>query len=212
MRPYQRLVAFIDWNSQLIAMGVRGSDAATTAEYVLARISARTARALSRLFANQRFVVDLRFYHGWHKGFEPTVNRKAIAQAIAKADFATLSPRQNVVFSGDAKYGDHLVSALPERLHQRLAIHLPNTLRSQDRRRELTEKMVDTALAADLVASAAKDPDAWLLVIAEDDDMVPPLFAAEALLSNSQARALLLRSRAQTGPFLKLDGILCEEL
>lgn len=204
-------MAFVDWNSQIIAFGAEGSAPAIAAVFVLKRVADRVARVLSRLFPSERFAVDLRLYHGWHKGFEPTANRKAIVQAVAETDFASLSPKETVIFSGSAEYGDHLLLALPERLHIRPSIHLPNTLRKQDKRRELVEKMVDTALAADLVASAVMDSAIWLLVVTEDDDLVPPLFAAEALVRNSGGRALLLRSRAQAGPFLKLDGILCRE-
>lgn len=211
MKPYQRLVVFVDWNSQIIAFGAEHSDPPVAARFVLKRVADRVARVLSSLFPAERFLIDLRLYHGWHKGFEPTANRKAIVQAVAEADFSALSPKEKIIFSGRTEFGDHLLAALPERLHVRPAIHLPNTLRKQDKRRDLVEKMVDTALAADLVASAIMDADAWLLVVTEDDDLVPPLFAAEALIRGAGGRALLLRNRTQAGPFLKLDGILCGE-
>ena len=207
MSAYTQVVAFIDWNSQLRAYADdKGLLAA--AKHVLNVVGRRLAQAISEEFPSRRFVVDLRAYHGWHKGFEPTENRKAFATAVASVDFASLSPRPSVVFSGDVAYGDSLCFALPRRTHARLGIHLPNTVRSQHRQRELVEKMVDTALASDVVCHAAQNPDTWIVVMAEDDDFVPPLFAAEALLFGSEARVMLLRRRKAPGPFLKLDEIL----
>lgn len=71
--------------------------------------------------------------------------------------------------------------------------------------------MVDTALATDLLVTAYQDPGDWILVAAEDDDLVPPLFSAEAAVKNRGARVLLLRQRRQTKKYLKLDEILLSE-
>lgn len=203
------MVAFVDWNSQIHAFGDHELDSQALAVRVLDRVSNSIALALNKIASDLRFVVDLRLYHGWHKGFEPTPNRKAVANAVAFADFSALSTKSNVVFSGKADYGDRLLFAAEKRLHQRLAVHLPNTLRSQDGSRDASEKMVDTALAADLVYLASQEPDTWLLVVAEDDDLVPPLFVADALLAQGEGRSLLLRKKKPTGPFLVLDDILC---
>ncbi|WP_157510334.1 hypothetical protein [Lysobacter sp. Root559] len=207
MSAYVRVVAFIDWNSQLLAYS-NGAAPIDAARRVFEKVSRNVARSLAGEFPASRFVVDLRLYHGWHKGFEPTANRKAIVQVVSSADFPTLSPRPtNVIFSGDVRYGDCLLVALERRIHGRLGIHLPNTLRSQDRRGEFTEKMVDTALASDLVAHAARDRSSWLMVVAEDDDFIPPLFAAEALFAGSKSNVVLLRKRTAS-PFYNLDDIL----
>lgn len=207
MSAYVRVVAFIDWNSQLLAHS-KGGVPVDAARRVLEKVSGNVARSLAMEFPAARFMVDLRLYHGWHKGFEPTANRKAIVQVVSSADFSSLSPRPtNVIFSGDVRYGDCLLIALERRIHEKIGIHLPNTLRSQDRKGELVEKMVDTALASDLVAHAAQDRNSWLMVVAEDDDFIPPVFAAEALFAGSKSNVLLLRKRTAS-PFFKLDDIL----
>jgi hypothetical protein len=204
VRPIIRVVAFVDWNSQIHISGLdTKDDPVAAAKSVLMRTARRIARCLTTTEQHARFVVNLRLYHGWHRGFEPTANKKAIRTALADVDFASLSAMPAVSFSEAVGYGDCLLAALPRRLHQSLAIHLPNTLRKQGRLD--SEKMVDTALATDVVFTAFNDPKDWILVVAEDDDLVPPIFTAEALLEPHGSRILLLHSRMRSGTFLRLD-------
>ena len=102
-----------------------------------------------------------------------------------------------------------LLSALPERTHARPPIHLPNTLRRQARNAPPIEKMVDTALAADLLEWARRESSEWALVLSEDDDVVPPPFTAEAWIRPHGGRAFIVRASRPHG-FLKLDGLLME--
>ena len=199
-----RVVAFVDWNAQIHICGLNGkSDPIQTARAVLERTARRIARCLSATDQRARFSVSLRLYHGWHRGFEPSANKKAIKTVLAGTDFGSLSTVPNVTFLQNVEYGDCLLGALPQRLHERLAIHLPNTLRTQDR--VDIEKMVDTALATDVVFTAASEPRDWIVVVAEDDDLVPPIFTAESFLHPKGARILLVHSRRRSGTFLKLD-------
>jgi len=99
---------------------------------------------------------------------------------ISETAFPDLSYRPNVVFLPNVQYGHTLREALAERRHRHPPIHLPNTLREQSKESTPVEKMVDTALATDLLDWARSDPDEWALVLADDDDFVPPVFAAEA--------------------------------
>ena len=98
-------------------------------------------------------------------------------------------------FSPTVRYGHTLLAARPTRQHASPPIHLPNTLRRQAREQLPSEKMVDTALATDLLAWARMSPQEWALVLAEDDDLVPPLFTAEAWVKPHGGRALLVRRR-----------------
>ena len=172
------------------------------------RTLTQTARMVSRALAaeKQRFHVSLRLYHGWHKGWQPTDGLKAAADAVDTTDFARLFG-DRIAFSPTVQYGHTLLTALPERQHAKPSIHLPNTLRDQPGASQPTEKMVDTALAADLLAWAHQSPSGWALVLAEDDDVVPPLFTAEAWLKPHGGRALLLRKRPAS-QYLKLHGLL----
>jgi hypothetical protein len=201
------VAAFIDWNAQLL-LTKRDSDADPegTAEIAFRQTTRRIARCLSDIDIGRRFSVSMRLYHGWHKGYEPMVNRKAAQLVLARADYATLSQRPNVAFSPNVEFGDKLVNALPRRLHRRLGIHLPNTVRRRFDN-DLEEKMVDTALAADVVATAYLEPDDWILVVTEDDDLIPPVFVAEAARYGSGAKVILLRTRVQMS-MMPLDDIL----
>lgn len=202
-----RVSAFIDWNSQIHISGdSEKKDPITTARVVLTKTSARIARSLHGIDNAARFRVQLRLYHGWHKGFEPTANKRAITNVLASLNYSDLSPIKSVVFDPNVGYGDCLLGALPHRLHERLGIHLPNTLRMQNG--DLGEKMVDTAMAADVVLAAASEPDDWILVVAEDDDLIPPVFTAESLLTKNVSRVLLLQKRRRSENFLKLDKIM----
>ncbi len=198
--------AFVDWNAQLLLTGRDiGLDPEAAAEQAFRQTTRRIARCLADLDPARRFKVTIRLYHGWHKGFEPTANRKAAQIVIGRTDFAALSQRLNVVFSPNVGFGDRLTSALDRRLHSRLAIHLPNTLRK--RYDEFEEKMVDTAIAADVVASAYREPEDWIVVVTEDDDLIPSVYVAEAALTGFGARVVLLRKRTPVS-MMSLDDLL----
>ena len=181
-------------------------DPVGTADAALKQTARRVARCLASIDATGRFRVAIRLYHGWHKGFEPTVNRKAARHVIAKTDFAALSPKPNVVFSQQVEFGDHLLHASVDRLHVKLNCHLPNTLRNRYGS-EIEEKMVDTALAADVVASAYRDNKNWIVVVTEDDDLIPPAYAAEFALAGTQSRTIILRKSVRAS-ILSLSNIL----
>ena len=203
-----RVTAFVDWNTQLHNARARAADPRTRAKRTLEKTARVIGRSLTR-HASSSFHVALRLYHGWHKGWEPTENFRAMISIVSETDFSALAQTPNVVCSPDVQYGHTLLAALPERAHARPPIHLPNTLRRQTRDACPTEKMVDTALAADLLEWARRDPNEWALVLSEDDDVVPPLFTAEAWIRPHGGRAFIVRA-SRPGGFLKLDGLLMD--
>lgn len=201
------VTAFIDWNSQLLlTRRLPETDPESAAETAFRYTTRRIARCLAEIDPSKRFRVMMRLYHGWHKGYEPTVNRKAAQVVVGRADYAALSQRVNVVFSPNVEFGDKLASALDRRLHRRLGIHLPNTVRRRFDD-DFEEKMVDTALAADVVEIAHREAADWIVVVTEDDDLIPAIYVAEAALVASDARVVLLRKRVQTS-MMALDDIL----
>lgn len=203
-----RVTAFVDWNAQLHNARALGADPRTRAKRTLEK----TARVIGRFLARHapdRFHVVLRLYHGWHKGWEPTENFRAMISTVSDTDFSTVAQKTNVVCSSDVQYGHTLLSALPERTHARPPIHLPNTLRRQAKNARPTEKMVDTALAADLLEWARRGSNEWALVLSEDDDVVPPLFTAEAWIRPHGGRAFIVRA-SRPDSFLKLHGLLMD--
>lgn len=201
------VVAFVDWNAQLLLTKKdSAADPQGAAEAAFKQTARRIARCLDSVVPNRRFRVSMRLYHGWHKGYEPTANRKAAKRVLAEMDFASLSQRANIVFSPLVEFGDCLLYAAATRLHPRLNCHLPNTVRSRFGS-EIEEKMVDTALATDVVACAHRDSSNWIVVVTEDDDLIPPVYAAELALSGSQARVLILQKNSRAS-MLNLADIL----
>jgi hypothetical protein len=204
------VVAFVDWNAQ-----IHGFDCLklNNADDRASRTLNLTVRSISKLLASRdpdsRFRVSLRLYHGWHKGYEPTDNRKAIIAAVAAADFSSISRSRNVIIRPDVSYGDRLLDALDSRLHVQLGIHLPNTLREQGPDR-LNEKMVDSALATDLLSWARLPDSDWAVVMCDDDDLVPPVFVAEAWTKQQGGRVLLARHGTPRQGLLRLEGLLVE--
>ena len=198
------VTAFVDWRAQTHNAGICRANDAEAARRTLHQTTRMVGRALKS--EQMRFRVSFRLYHGWHRGWQRTDGFRAATQAVGAADFSALSG-ERVEFSPAVRYGHTLLAALPERQHSRLSLHLPNTLRNQRRGQPPKEKMVDTALAADLLAWARSFPSEWALVLAEDDDVVPPLFTAEAWVKPHGGRALLVRRRP-AGQYLRLDGLL----
>ena len=205
------VIAFVDWNAQMHNAGALEAEPHERARRTLQR----TARVIVRVLAQQapasRFGVVFRLYHGWYRSWEQTENFRAITTVVSKTDFSDLAQTQhNVRFSTDVQYGHALLQALPRRRHAHPPIHLPNTLRRQRRESGPTEKMVDTALAADLLVWARDDRSEWALILSEDDDMVPPVFTAEAWIERHGGRVLIVRARRPDRNFLKLDGLVVE--
>lgn len=207
-----RSTAFIDWNSQIhrFCSANQKGDPTACAEQTLDKVVRRIAQALTNLDKAARFRVTLRLYHGWHKGYEPTDRRRAMLQVVASTEFSSLSHKPNIVIDPNIQYGDCLIDALPQRLHTGRGIHLPNTWRRQEGDENRTEKMVDTALASDLLTWARHSTyNELAIVVGEDDDLIPPLFIAEAWSKPLGARAILLR--AKTGGMLRLEGLLTND-
>lgn len=208
--PSADAIAFIDWNSQshaAVDRELRGTQegAFRTLDYVGRVIGT----ALHSACEHTRFSVQLRIYYGFRRGFEATDGRKAVINALTGADLAIISRRPNVLIRDEFALGDTLLCAKPSRLHAAQSCHLPNTFRRSIRDSEkFEEKMVDTAIAADLVHAAHSDRTTWLLVLAEDDDLTPPVISADAIRHGSDSMVLLARKRP-LAPFLKIEDLQC---
>lgn len=202
------VTAFVDWNSQIHNAKGDRLDPVEKAKRTLRGTLRAVRRVLAREEPARRFDVALRLYHGWHKGWEKSVNLRAIMETVAEQGFPAVYSAPNVLFRQAVGYGHTLLHTLPERRHAGHQIHLANTLRWRTGRpsREEEEKMVDTALAADLLQWARESPSEWALVLAEDDDVVPPVFTAEAWIKAHGGRAFIVRTR-QYNQYLRLGGL-----
>lgn len=145
----------------------------------------------------------MRLYHGWYSGITPTENRRALERLQSENLLPT--KEGNTVFDWATMFGDVSLDAYDFRRHRRAHVHFPDTLRTDFERRR--EKMVDTALACDVLHSSRSDPEEWRIVMAEDDDVVPPVFMAEKWAKHRGGRTMILRIRTDPG-HINLDGML----
>jgi hypothetical protein len=203
---------FVDWNSQIHAAGGLSSlSIPDQMRFTLDHVGRKIGKFLNRIDSFNRFSVDVRLYGGWIQGFQPTEWKKSLI-TITNDPNLVLSSAPNVEIRLPVAFGDYLLAALDIRFHQKLLCHLPNTLRVHNRvrrgRPDREEKMVDTALASDLLHLAHVERDSWLCVLGDDDDLVPPVLTAEAVRRGGPGRVYLLRTRPP-GNFLMLAG-LCE--
>lgn len=202
--------AFVDWNSQFHNAGTKSiEDAHKRAEKTLKVVFQAIARTLDAYGAN-RYRVRVKFYHGWHSGLTATANRRALGDLENKAEFTT--PRfDNVIFETPFRYGEELFSALPRRRRKKSPeIHLPDTFRAPlNKGDEPREKMVDTAMVCDILTHARSEPEEWRVVLAEDDDIIPAIFAAEAWTAKQNGKIILIRKK-QINQHLLLDDLIKE--
>lgn len=201
------VTAFIDWNSQIINAGQQTEprkprQALATAEYVSAMIAAK----LREFTEADIFDVTMRLYHGWYGGLTETENFSAIKTVIRERLIPSRAGK--AIFDWRQPFSHTLLGADEHRLHSRLRVHLPDSCREnlkggQDRR----EKMVDTALVCDLLASARSEPQEVKVIMAEDDDPVPGIFVAEKWIKSHGGKILLIRKR-ESSAHLCLGGLL----
>lgn len=203
-KPIIPLVAFVDWNFHVYRTPRSGAVDAKPKD-VFQTVMKSLERGLAETFKNCRFKVQLRLYHGWHKGFERTPRRKA----LAGIDSAQLADWNNCIWISylDPQFGDSALAAIDARICARTSTHYPATLRDQGATSP-KECMVDTSLVSDLVYCAADKSDrSWLAVMGEDIDLVPGIFTAEALLRGTERRIAFIGKDATTEKFVNLKNL-----
>lgn len=204
-----RVTAFVDWNAQMHKFGTkRIVDPFERACLTLAQIGEVVSDVLRR-YRDRRFIVTIRLYAGWHRGVDPSDERRAVERVSTRRDWRTHSA-VNVHIEKHVQFGDRLLAAADDRLVRGRNFHLPATLRTvpNDTKR-LREKMVDTALVADLIAHSRSNVEEWRLVLSEDDDVIPGVLVASYWTRHSRTSTCtkLVRGRPPSEHF-RLDGLL----
>ena len=183
VRPFKRAIGFVDWHTAVIASGaaIRPGRPDTIAEKALRHVERIVSDCLKKSAEEWKFEVRLRLYAGWHSGTTRTRYFHGITKVMGAYAGKTRSYHAGrVAFRG----GDggiqlgHTLACVPRRLARKHAVHLLDTLRHRDGEPE--EKMVDTALVVDLLGLANRKEADRYLVVSDDDDMLPGIFAAEA--------------------------------
>ena len=187
-----KIVAFVDWNSQVFA-AKRSRSEESTVQRILEHVLRSIKNSLANFISDFRFEVHLRLYGGWHKGFEPMPQRRELARVTDDFLYG-IYVHPNIVIRG-LEYGDTALGALERRKVMSTNSHFPATCRDYGQGK-LGEKMVDTALVSDLIyCSVNGEDDSWLTVVGEDIDLMPGVYTAEGFLRSSRRKIAYLRSR-----------------
>ena len=199
-RRFETAIGFVDWNTAVIASG---ADRRKRPDTVAATALKHVERVVSDYLGSAsgpRHRVRLRLYAGWHAGTTRTDYFHGI-DGIRRKHASKVRTYGRVAFlggdDGGIQFGARLVCASDKRLVRKHGVHLLDTLRDRDG--EPTEKMVDTALVADLLGLAMRKQADRYVVVSDDDDMLPGLFAAEA----AGARVRMLRRPGTGSRFMK---------
>ena len=181
VRRFETVIGFVDWNTAVIASGAarrkrRDAVAATALEHVERIVSEHLGSP-----GGSRYRVRLRLYAGWHAGTTRTDYFHGVDKIRRKYARGIRTYGRVVFLGGDdgIQFGARLACASERRLVRKHDVHLLDTLRRRGDG-QLTEKMVDTALVADLLGLAMRREADRYVVVSDDDDMLPGVFAAEA--------------------------------
>ena len=189
VRPFKRAIGFVDWHTAVIASGsaIRLGRQDAIAERTLKHVEHIVSDHLNATAGGSQYQVRLRLYAGWHSGKTRTPYFHGVTKVMGTYASRTRSYcAGRVAFLGGnsgIEFGDRL-ACVPGRLARQHGVHLLDTLRHHDGKPE--EKMVDTALVADLISLANRREADRYVVVSDDDDMLPGIFTAEAAGADSR--------------------------
>ena len=187
-KPIKKAVGFVDWHTAIIASdaAIRHRRADLVAEKALRHVECLLSDHLSDSGVGSKFRVLLRLYAGWHSGKTHTTYHQGMAKVIRAYASKARSYRDNrVIFEGGSQglqLGNRL-AVRSARVAPKHGVHFLDTLRYRDGSPH--EKMADTALVVDLLGLASRKAADRYIVVSDDDDMLPGLFAAEAAGANA---------------------------
>ncbi|MBI5477291.1 MAG: amidohydrolase family protein [Deltaproteobacteria bacterium] len=193
--------AFLDWDT-VRRMGrvpdrEDASLVARHADHVFRWLRGDIASILRAIDASAAFFVNFRIYHGWHRGSTPTVDRRALESVRASGGAGGRIDR--VAFDSDLGFGNELLCG-----GHRAALF--DTLRRRPDGED-EQKMVDTALAADLLDFARREKHLRYraaLVVGDDDDLLPAAVTAEQW----GLATWVVRRRQADNPHLRTAGLI----
>lgn len=195
MSHVRRVQVFVDWDT---ARRIVRADARrgrrSLVERAIGAIQDSLADLLMARHPNGVFRVTMRVYHGWHRGLTATEDWQKFEEF--RLAFRTGRTIGKVSFAPEIEYG-----------HQMLCNSRRGRLMDTVRRRQdgLDEqKMVDTALISDILHyTRYKDGD-MVIVVGDDDDLLPGVFTAEAW----GMPIFVARLRAHDNQHVNTDGLI----
>lgn len=167
-------LVFVDWDSaRRIGNVGKIRNVRRPMREVEDAIAALQDEVAKLLHDKEVYRVSWRIYHGWHNGTTPTQDRKDFEGFVNSYESRRL---EKISFGRDFKYGDEI---LCQSSRSPLRYTLRNQPRGQGQDDRPVQKMVDTALVSDLLHAARSRDHDRLIVIGDDDDLLPGLFVAE---------------------------------
>lgn len=180
--------AFIDWDSarriQRASWDTSQKGAGSVGDRALhiqecfTQLQTKVNAQLSKIAQGARVrVLGSRIYHGWHNGKTETLDRRAWETAMPRLRQIVTD---KVSFLPDIQFGNILSCG-----GKRMPIF--DTVRTREDG-ESEQKMVDTALVADLLSYCRTEsrnfkrgevPDVLAIVVGDDDDLLPGAFVSE---------------------------------
>ena len=206
----------VDWNSELLALRNLGDrETPEVARRVFRNLCRHIGKLLYEIDGERGFFLNFRVYSGWRMQSKPTRRRESLDAARCynpdnpqDRGLAEYSPR-NLHVVRSLEFGDRLLGARDIRLcGPRTDHHLPSTFQ-KNRDEVWGEKMVDTALVADLLYLALEDDKSWLVVVGQDADLVPGILTADGLLNGSDRRTIFLARGGINNSNPKMMDLIC---
>jgi uncharacterized LabA/DUF88 family protein len=183
--------ALVDWhNVQRRLSPEFQKDPGRMLPNALLKLQQGLARLLMHLDSTVSYRVVMRLYHGWHEGRETTPIRRIFERFAQDPNLARRISR--VSFTPGFRFGNEL--ACDSRLNP-----LYSTYRGGGQ--DTGQKMVDTAIACDLLHILTSGLADVGVVVSDDDDLVPAVFTAEAW----KLRAILLREPEHTLDHISME-------
>ncbi|RYG97597.1 MAG: NYN domain-containing protein [Alphaproteobacteria bacterium] len=192
-------IVFVDWDTarrlgprhKLPAKNINAE--ARRIDDAFAHLRQVVADTLASIDPREVFRVRWRLYHGWFSGQTKTDDFRAVEAFRADLRTTTIG---KISFGADLTVATSMLCGGPR-------MPLYDTLRAGiDAPGEFRQKMVDTGLVGDLLQSARSAGEDVHVVIADDDDLLPGLFMAEAW----GVKVLMLRQQAPS-THLKTSGL-----
>lgn len=117
--------------------------------------------------------VSWRIYHGWHEGEKATDDRKRFEKFISRYKGRAIG---RISFGSDFMFGDDILSGS---IRSPLRYTLRKRTNGNTGVTELCQKMVDTSLVSDLLHAARTRTFDRIIIVGDDDDLLPGIFTAE---------------------------------
>jgi hypothetical protein len=149
------------------------------AEEAIRELDRRVALGLSRTFPKTAFRLRRRIYNGWHQGTTPTPERRTF-EVVQRALIKDPTRIDRVSFEGEFGWGNELLCDGVDRILYDTLVGENRFADSPGGKPRKTQRMVDTAICADLAWAARSHEYDHLIVVADDDDIWPGIVLAKA--------------------------------